>query len=65
MNKILIRFNRSEGIISIVPLGVGTEVLSMNKLIIATPEESKLMLVALGIETQKLDDYINNNKIED
>lgn len=53
--RYLIIYNESE-IISITPVN-GAEILSTQNIIVAELEEAKVMLTALGVDTQKIDNY--------
>ena len=53
--KYLIIYNSDE-IISITPIN-GAEILSTQKMIVATLSEAKTMLTSLGVDTQKIDNY--------
>jgi len=53
--KYLIIYNETE-IMSITPVA-GAEILSTQNMIVSSLEEAKTMLTALGVNTQKIDDY--------
>lgn len=57
MKKYLIRYTRSGGIMAINPIGEGSEVFGANKFLLTTLEEAKVMLAALGVNIQPLEDY--------
>jgi hypothetical protein len=66
MNRVLVRYTLTEGIIAVVPVADGAEILGVNEMIIATMDNAKIMLSALGLDIQKLDEYTDPNpKIEE
>jgi hypothetical protein len=61
--KYLIIYNETE-IISITPVD-GAEILSTQKMIVATLSEAKTMLDSLSVDTSKIDNYVPEPVIEE
>lgn len=53
--KYLVIYNETE-VISVTAVN-GAEILSTQNMVVASLSEAKTMLTALGVDTQKIDDY--------
>lgn len=62
MEKVVITFDE-ESVITVMPVAANADVLSGGELVISTAEKGKVMLGAAGVETSRIDEYLNSNEV--